>query len=364
MKTAIIHGCYNTTNFGDLLLLEIISKYIKEKHNIKPKSIRLHPKMELDFCEQQTSIKDSLKPDFAIFGGGGYLHDHGQDGAKKTLRYYLPARVWKLLGVPYIVLAPGGGPTCETKAGFKRLKYVLSKASHIALRDEITTNFARYLGVDRKDLITTADLALTIKESDIPKNRKFDLLGLVGSENLSKKKIGFHLELIYSDKSKFNEFCELPFFQDPSVLEKYHFVFFYDYKTDNEQWVRERLAKIEGLSFSIQTRMNHWVTVDFLRQLDAIITSKLHVSIVGTAFNVPIFGYSFHEKTKRYFEEIGRKNFQSMMDEEISVVNKWIYMLHNEDLSAWNHNQDLVERIKGLAKNNLELLDSYIKATN
>ena len=360
MKTAIVHGCYNTTNFGDLLLLEIISKYLREEHHILPKSIRLHPEMELDFCEMQTQITDTLKPDYAIFGGGGYLHDHGQDGVKKTLRYYIPARVWKLLGVPYIVLAPGGGPTCETKTGAKRLKYVLSEASHIALRDSITTQFARDLGVKRSDLITTADLALTIQKTDIPKNRKFDLLGLVGSENISKKKIGFHLELIYSDTSKFNEFCELPFFKDPSVLEKFHFVFFYDYKTDNEHWVKERLSAITGLSFSIQTRMNHWVTVDFLRQLDAIITSKLHVSIVGTAFNVPIFGYSFHEKTKRFFEEIGRKSFQSMMNEEISIVNTWVYSLFNDEFAAWNHNPELVTRIKALANKNLELLDTYI----
>jgi hypothetical protein len=35
MRKALIHGCFNTTNFGDLLLAELIGKYLLEKWNIE-----------------------------------------------------------------------------------------------------------------------------------------------------------------------------------------------------------------------------------------------------------------------------------------------------------------------------------------
>ncbi|MFN6946687.1 MAG: polysaccharide pyruvyl transferase family protein, partial [Cytophagaceae bacterium] len=130
MKTAIIHGCYNTTNFGDLLLLEMIAKYLKEKWGIKSFTLKVPEGIDLEFCEVSSSPFKWLMPDFAVFGGGGYLHDGNGDEVttKRLLRYTLPAHIWKLTKKPYCIIAPGGGPDAEGK-GAKRIKWLIDNAS-------------------------------------------------------------------------------------------------------------------------------------------------------------------------------------------------------------------------------------------
>ena len=164
MKTAIVHGCYNTTNFGDLLLLEMISKHLQSKWNLDVKSIRVDPNINLEYCSQVKSLRHIIDPDYIIFGGGGYLHDHGLKGAKKTLRYYLPAKLWANLGKEYVIIAPGGGPTAHTEKGAKRLRYLLEKSKVVALRDQVSLKFAKSIGVKREDILVTADLALTLSK--------------------------------------------------------------------------------------------------------------------------------------------------------------------------------------------------------
>lgn len=361
MKKAIIHGCYNTTNFGDLLLLELIAKYLQENWGIISETPRLPKSVNLEYCSVVKSIAGSLKPDYAIFGGGGYLHDQGGDHTvtKRLLRYTIPATIWKVLNVPYAIIGPGGGPKAVGK-GAKRIVRLCQNAQYITLRDEITAQFVRDIGVRRDDIVTTADLALTLKESDIPHKHKFNLREEIGLKSLSKKIIGVHLEKIYEVEKQFIDFCNLKFMSDVDFLEKFHLIFFYDYKTENIDFVKSHLSEIPGLSFSILERMNHWKTVDFLRQCYAVFTTKLHVSIVSAAFGIPIFGFSFHEKTARFFNEIGRSQYQRMWNSDINCIDGWMEKLKIEDDTASKLSEEHMRKIKALAYRNFDVLDNYV----
>jgi polysaccharide pyruvyl transferase WcaK-like protein len=365
MKTAIVHGCYNTTNFGDLLLLEIIAKYLKEKWAIESKTYKLPKGIELEYCSVSRSPFYWLRPDYAVFGGGGYLHDdNGEEKAtKRLLRYSLPACMWKILKVPYAIIAPGGGPSA-VGVGASRIKSLCKNASHISLRDDVTLNFVKELGIERTDIVRTADLALTLKLEDIPLKHRYDMSELRNGQAKNKKIIGIHLEIIYQDPVKFKEFCDLEFFKDDTFLKKFHLIFFYDYKSENIEEIKKVLNAIKDLSYSIVLRMNHWKTVDFLRQCDAILTTKLHVSIVSAAFGVPVFGFSFHEKTARFFKEIGRAEYQQMWSEGMLSINSWMQQLNNDNQQAWNLSQTHMDKIKDLANNNYSLLDEYVESRN
>lgn len=363
MAKATVHGCYNTTNFGDLLLLELTAKYLKDRWNIDSETLRLPADIRLEYCTAAPSVLTSLRPQYAVFGGGGYLEDEGGSklGTKRLLRYSLPAKIWRTLGVRYAVVAPGGGPTA-VGLGAKRIKYICDNASHISLRDAQTVAFVKGIGVDRKDIVTTADLALTIKPADIPASYKFDLQGFVGDKAKGKKIIGIHLEKIYQDTEQFKKFCNLPFLKDKEFLEKFHLIFFYDYKSENTGWVKQQIENIEGLSHSVLERMNHWSTADFLRQCDAILTTKLHVSIVSAAFGVPVFGFSFHQKTERFYQEIGRPQYQKMWDGGIDCINAWMLELKDADSTAWKLSEPHMSKIKAAAELNFAVLDKYIES--
>jgi polysaccharide pyruvyl transferase WcaK-like protein len=363
MQKATVHGCYNTTNFGDLLLLELTAKYLYDKWKIQSESLRLPADIRLEYCSAAPSVLTSLRPNYAIFGGGGYLEDEGGSkiGTKRLLRYWLPAKIWRMLGVQYAVIAPGGGPTA-VGLGAERIRYICANASHISLRDAQTVSFVKGIGVDRQDIVTTADLALTIKPSDIPDSYKFDFAGFVGNKADGKKVIGIHLEKIYQDTEQFLKFCSLPFLSDSEFLQRFHLIFFYDYKSENTAWVKQQIDNIKGLSYSVLERMNHWTTADFLRQCDAILTTKLHVSIVSAAFGVPVFGFSFHQKTERFYQEIGRAQFQKMWDGGIECINDWMLDLKNEDSDAWKLSKSHMDKIKKAAELNFSVLDKYMES--
>lgn len=362
MERALIHGCFNTTNFGDLLLAELIAKYLLEKWNIETETIRLLKDVPLEYCKQ-ASVGHIIKPKYAIYGGGGYLHDSNGNPriTKRLLRYTLPAKVWKTLRIPYSIIGPGGGPYA-VGTGAERIKFLCNNASHITIRDNQTVELLRNIGVNRNDIVTTADLALTITSDDIPVKYRFDMKSLVGDQYGTRKILGMHLERVYEEREIFEKFCKLPFLKDPDFLSKFHIVFFYDYKSNDAEWVEQKIDQIENLSYSIVHRMNHWLTADLIRQFDAMVSTKLHVSIVSVAFGVPVFGYSYHQKSERFYREIGRGQFQKMWTAEIACINDWMMALKNNDYEAWNLDPELMATIKKKAAANYDVLDAYLRS--
>jgi hypothetical protein len=138
--------------------------------------------------------------------------------------------------------------------------------------------------VDRNDIITTADLALTITSDDIPDKYRFDMKSCLVIAMARSKYSAFILRGFMRKMKNLEDFCNLPFLKDPDFLSRFHLVFFYDYRSNAAEWVKGKIEQIENLSYSIVHRMNHWITADMIRQFDAILSTKLHVSIVSVAF--------------------------------------------------------------------------------
>ena len=361
MRKAVVHGCFNTTNFGDLLLLEIIAKYLKDKWDIDSNTLRVPKSMELEYCTtDRPSFLDFISPKFAVYGGGGYLEDDGgtEAGKKVLLRYSLPAKVWNFFKVPYALVGAGAGPIVSDE-GKSKIKYICKNANTIAIRDEKSIDLLKSIGVNRP-IELTADWALSLKTEDIPKNRYYDM-DAVRKTAGDRKIIGFHLEKIYDDKERFAKFCALNFFKDAEFKDKFHIIFFYDYSAGDLDWLKNEINKIDGLSYTIQPRMNHWTTVDFLRKCDAVLTTKLHVAIVSITFNVPVFGFSFHEKSARFFNEVGRGDYQKMWDGDVSCIESWMNLIKDFNNNAWKVDAEKMNRIKALSLKNREVLDSYIQ---
>lgn len=65
--SVLIHGSYKTNNFGDLLILDILSRFIYDKFQIVP-TCPVLPYDIVPHCR-----RDSVVPKAAILGGGGYF---------------------------------------------------------------------------------------------------------------------------------------------------------------------------------------------------------------------------------------------------------------------------------------------------
>ncbi len=64
---------------------------------------------------------------------------------------------------------------------------------------------------------------------------------------------------------------------------------------------------------------NRWVIASLIGELDALLTTKLHVGITAWALGVPSFGLSSHPKTKRFYRQIQRPEFHADLEGTLPV---------------------------------------------
>jgi len=75
VDNVLLHGCYDNRNFGDVLMADMLSRYLAEKFDV---TVRC-PGMLEDIaammpCSATTTMQGVSASQVALFGGGGYLH--------------------------------------------------------------------------------------------------------------------------------------------------------------------------------------------------------------------------------------------------------------------------------------------------
>jgi hypothetical protein len=85
------------------------------------------------------------------------------------------------------------------------------------------------------------------------------------------------------------------------------------------------------------------------------------VGIVAWALGVPCCGYSTHGKTKRFYEQIGRQQFQTSVHDDPAVFSQWVRMFL-EDRSAFGAEDSAARAVlRERALRNFEIVDALLK---
>ncbi len=120
-------------------------------------------------CEMLAEIDAICKSDIIIYApGGSVICD--RFWWRKQLEYLLPFLCAKLYSIPIVVAAPSMGPF-ENKVWRNLIrKWLLSEAKQLCVREGISENYLRNIGV-YKNVVTTIDTAF-YDEPDEKKNRQ------------------------------------------------------------------------------------------------------------------------------------------------------------------------------------------------
>ena len=356
----VIHGCYNTSNFGDLLLLDLLAKHLSCAWNASVSTLRCQQAAGLLHCRPRPTLRSALRPDFAVLGGGGYLHDGDGDATvtKRLLRYSLPARFWSLQGVPVAMIAPGAGPWGQG-IGARRIRQIVNACSLVTIRDQESADFlSTRCGVAKQVMQVTADLVLAMSRDDIPAKSTSALSKQLGEKR--KKRLGLHLEVMTQKAELLRRFMQLPVFKSSSAWDEWEIVFFFDNTADGAAGIRELAGSPPLQTAPVVLMQNHWETAALIASCDAVVTTKLHAGITAAAVGVPSFGYSFHPKTARFYRQIGRSDFQTTWEENpVEVVDSWVDQLVRGKHVHNTANAEL-QAARLSAKRNLTLLDEFI----
>lgn len=298
----LLHGSFCTANFGDVLFAELFTNYLE---SLDPKYNVFVPNAS-DFVIKNTSvrkvgiIKSFLNAHAVVFASGGYFGEPRSNNHRWNLRFikrHFPVIILAIIRrLPIAIIGIGVGPLSSSILRYTT-KFLFNKAKVITVRDEESKLELINMGVINKINVTT-DSALSLLNCEellkkVPKSSSI--------ERITKKKIIF-----YHLSSKVENISQAIIEGVNRFLGENQ-----DYKlivgTDNTSIFLDknevsRFFKAKQLE--IYKYDSPWTLISILKDSSLIVTSKLHVGILGTMFNKSVVAFPAHPKTVRYYNQL------------------------------------------------------------
>lgn len=351
----MLHGAVNQSNYGDYLFAELFYNTLKEK-GIQGEFYS-HPKYgiseyfaaNLGYVPEPCSYKETVKEcdAFVFFSGGYFIEPRKKDifSEIKRIRHYLyPATAFMKAGKPIYVLGVGAGPFEKAPFSFMARK-ILNYATVITVRNEESLKCCKDFGINNEVLVT-ADTALVIKEylekekQSVPKFETEE----------GKRMLLFHIDGSRQKTEKMKEVVIPATKKWLKVHPEYQLYLTADgIKNDSMYQTYESLF---GENNPIILKYDDpWKLTRQIERADLVITTKLHVGIVGSALGRSVVSFpSVANKVTRFYKQIGEADRCVPLD--MITMEKAYKMLETYNGQGITIPKKLIDK----AKINLELL--------
>lgn len=353
MSDVVISGYYGFRNNGDdALLMSIINDLKSLKNDIdivvlskNPRETERIYKVRAVSRENVLSVLRELKNTKMLISGGGTLM---QDGTStKSLLYYLTIiRTALAFGKKVMLYANGIGPL-NSDANRARTKKVLNKVDLITLRDEASCEELRKIGVDKPEILITADPAFRIdfgnaenaNIGDVPDDKP---LMCVSVRPWRKNRADFAKVVA--------EACDY-------VNEKYGmYPVFLPMQPQTDSELTEKIRAMMSCDSSVLTTdydINKLLSV--FGKMSMCIGMRLHTLIYSSVACVPLVGLVYDPKVSGFLDYIGRNNYCNVEDLSIDKLKRAIDACMTDYEAQKTELLKKREELKEKAKLNAEL---------
>jgi len=316
-KYISLHGAYRTDNYGDILILAIQAKWIKDisgKDVVLPFSNENFRKtINTPMIRGFEALKNSDK---IVYGAGGYFGEPLTHRWKwgfqffKTL-HFIPAEYAILKKLKYAIIGVGAGPITNifTK---KEIIRICNYASVITVRDIESKEYLIEYGCLGDKIYVTADVALTLTKDNLPSSSLQTVNSLLKNNYCAFKygvNIGVDLDSpVYGLQAKLMiDECVKFFNENHEILP----VLIVDHNNNNQkkaiEYVKEKI-KTKYIIFRYGIDGDIWDMSALLSELDTVVTNKLHVGIVSYALGTSCIAFPYHPKTLRFYKQIQQQD--------------------------------------------------------
>lgn len=352
----MIHGAINCTNYGDFLFAALFTDALKKKGiEIEYYS---HPKYgisdffarNLGYTPDRKHYKEVMKRcDALVYISGGYFLSHKKirEEFSHTRRYLPPGVYFMKSGKPIYILGVGAGPFYKGRFS-KIAKDILQYASVLTVRNDESKDYCNNLGIDR-DISVTADTALVIY--DFMYNNKADIAKFnILSE---KRMLLFHIDWNHAVKRKLKTVA-IPAIKRFLNNHKEYELFLASDGVMPDSLFDEYAHMFDPYSPHILKYDDPWALTRQIERADLIFTTKLHIGIIGAAFGRSVVSFPWHQKTQRFYKQIGEEERCVLLSEanEETVFSQ----LERFEGKGIVLPEELIEK----AKENLEMLPKTI----
>ncbi|WP_018923070.1 polysaccharide pyruvyl transferase family protein [Salsuginibacillus kocurii] len=362
MKVAL-HGAYQGENFGDELLMYIQSQWINKLTEFELVMPYAHKVYREQIGAGNVKGFEALKQaDKLIYGGGGYFGEPNSKvmkwgGAFFKKKHPIPAEYFNYKKRPYIINGVGAGPISNLLTRHE-VKRICNNASRVIVRDEESMEYLTHYGVKSSKLDVTSDIVLSLnKDENVIKVKDH---GLLSPSSSIKNRIGLHMNFSIKDptiKRLLDSLIE--FFNEREDVEV---VLIADKRNSEAQ---EKVIEYVGSklihTFKVYRHQDIHITCAILKDIDAVITSKLHVAITSYTFDTPAFSIAKHQKTKRFFKQINLEechyDIGNLSEEHIE---KLFHFLSKVTESKFAIDYSKKEELVNLATKNKYFLENFL----
>ena len=312
-KYILLHGAVNSSNFGDCLFVDLYYRTIKSIEGITPifvegrYGISEFNRREINY-ERHISEKLQNEADGLIYIAGGYFGDDNSPwimSIRRWLRYFRIGEKYIRKGRPILVSGVGGG---SIKARITRLSAnrIIAYSDSVLVRDLGTAEYYSECRKNASPIVLTYDTALSITSDILPDleeqtvaeldkfgaDSEFVFLHLTGEETSDNI---IYLNILPAVKKLLEQNHNM------------HLIVGFDCIMRDDIY-ESVLKKIDVDIFYFYKYHSAWQLCSLLNKMDLIITSKLHVGIVGSALSKSVVSFPKHPyKTKRFYESINEE---------------------------------------------------------
>lgn len=258
-------------------------------------------------------LKTIASSDIVLSGGGTLL----QDGTStRSLIYYLAIiKTAKLLKKRVMLYANGIGPV-NGRINRHLVKAVVNTVDMITLREKLSENDLRSIGVSKPNIIVTADPAFTLKSvSDDEADAFLKSEGVPGDKELVGISVRGWSRAFGGEEylDRMAQVCD-------RLIEMGKNVVFVPMEYPKDLDVSKRvMSKMSQRAYLIENRYNPPQILGIVGRLDLMISMRLHTLIFAAVKNVPMLGIIYDPKVEYYLKVLEMPEAGDVRREHLDV---------------------------------------------
>lgn len=298
---AAVSGYYGFGNLGDDAILHAISGLFRQLpnpvrltvlSNDPADTIRQYGLSAVPRFSPLRLYRTLRESDILISGGGSLLQNKT---STRSLLYYLAViRLAQLLHKPVVIYANGIGPLLG-KANRRLVRKAIDKCALVTLRDHQSLQELRSLGVARSDLHVTGDPAFTLKPTRAPRTMLREL-GIPDDAQM----VGISVRNL-KDNAHFPEQYAKLCDRLSQELGK-TIIFLVMQESRDEDISRRIMAQMTVPAYLAKTPGDPGSMLSLIRDMDAVVSMRLHTIIFAAQMQVPVVGCVYDPKVSAFLD--------------------------------------------------------------
>ncbi len=347
----LITGYYGFLNSGDDAILMSMCEDIKALDlNTKITILSNSPNAtKVEYSENAVYrfnmyyvIREIMKCDVLLMGGGSLLQDKT---STRSIMYYLSILLTsKLFGKKCMIYANGIGPI-RKPFNRKVTKFILNKIDLITVRESLSFEELKILGVTKPKIKITADpvFSLTTKSVNID------------HINLKKPFVTVLFRKWDNQSVYINTMAKVC---DYLVEEKNMNVVFVPMKYPSDIKVSEEISKrMKNESYIITKKLNVSEIIEITGQAKINLSMRLHALLYSAIKTVPMIGFTYDPKVENFLKELK----VSSMDNINNFTEEQVINIINEILENYDEVKSLINNQTNTLIEKANLNEKYLK---